>query len=478
MTSESAGPRQAFVWIWLPDRIAPVVAGRVRAQGDRYVFSYGRSYLAREEAVSIYPPELPLRAGVLAPTAPPAIVDIMRRGLRDVPPEIAGALRDAMPDAWGRRVVAYRLAETREPMDEITYMLLSGSDRIGALDFQASAKEYVPRDPHDVSLAELLGAAERLERDLPLSRALAEALLHSASIGGARPKALVRGDGKRHVAKFASAGDQLFNVMKAEYAAMRLGALAGLDVAAVRLARSADKDVLLVERFDRERVDGGWARRAMVSAFTVLGLHDYTADTASYERLADKIRQGFARPAETLRELFGRMTFNVLVGNTDDHARNHAAFSGGGRLKLTPAYDVCPQPRSGGDAFQAMRIHRRQRRSQLTVCLAAAEKFLLSREQALAIVRRQTAVIAQNWDAACSEAALSDKDRRHLWRRQFLNDSVFAGLEEELGEVMRLRETAPSSTESPLGGERKQPPGVPPPAPEPSAASDPGPHGS
>ena len=130
------------------------------------------------------------------------------------------------------------------------------------------------------------------------------------------------------------------------------------------------------------------------------------------------------------------MTFNVLVGNTDDHARNHAAFWDGDRLALAPAYDICPQSRVGREASQAMRIHGVQRRSQLSLCLAAANEFLLTEERAMEIVKHQIAVIARNWDSVCGEARLNDADRRLLWRRQFLNDLAFEGLEVQLGDVI------------------------------------------
>ena len=110
-------------------------------------------------------------------------------------------------------------------------------------------------------------------------------------------------------------------MIKAEFVAMRLAAIAGLDVARVELARTMDKDVLLVGRFDRELTEAGWTRRAMVSVLTLLGLDERLAAHASYEDLTDLDRARFTRPTETLRELFARMTFNILVGNTDDHAR-------------------------------------------------------------------------------------------------------------------------------------------------------------
>src|SRR3546814_6656401 len=107
---------------------------------------------------------------------------------------------------------------------------------------------------------------------------------------------------------------------------MRLATLAGLSVSPVRLAKASGKDVLLVERFDRMVDEFGWQRRAMVSALTMLGLDEMQARYASYQDLAETIRFRFRDPKATLHELFGRLTFNILVGNVDDHARNHAAF--------------------------------------------------------------------------------------------------------------------------------------------------------
>lgn len=403
-----------------------MVAGRIRADGGQLVFNYGRSYLARKDAIPIHAPELPLRAGAIAP---------------EPPLEVANALRDASPDAWGRRVIVSRLtgargrAADRVELDELTFMLHSGSDRVGALDFQGSSTDYVPRESDNATLDLLLASAERVDRGLPLEPDLAEALQHGTAIGGARPKALIRDGGTKYVAKFSSSSD-VYNAVKAEFIAMRLAGLAGLDAAPVELVQAMGKDVLLVRRFDRERAGTGWTRRAMVSALTLFGLDERMAAHASYEDLADIVRARFTAPVETLRELFARMTFNVLVGNSDDHARNHAAFWDGSGLTLTPAYDVCPQSRVGREASQAMRILGVERRSQLSLCLAAASRFLLSDERAMEIVKRQIVVIGRHWNAVCRAARLSDADRRLLWRRQFLNDLAFEGLEDPLCTVI------------------------------------------
>ena len=330
MSSDTAG-REAYVWIWLPRATDPVVAGLLRPIGNQLVFNYGRSYLARKEAIPIYQPELPLRAGAL-PLLP---------GL-----SMPSSIRDASPDAWGRRVIINKLLGRKgkniDPgaLDELTFLMMSGSDRIGALDFQASPTDYVPRLPRAASLEELLNAAARVEQGLPLTPELDQALFHGSSIGGARPKALIDGGDARYIAKFSAQGD-VFSVVKAEFVAMRLASLIGLDAAPVKIAHAAGKDVLLIVRFDRERTTDGWQRRAMVSGLTLLGLDEMLARYASYEELAAIIRHRFTDPKDTLKELFGRLVFNVLCGNTDDHARNHAAFWDGRALRLTPAYDTC-----------------------------------------------------------------------------------------------------------------------------------------
>lgn len=175
----------------------------------------------------------------------------------------------------------------------------------------------------------------------------------------------------------------------------------------------------------------------MVSALTLLGLDEMMARYASYQELATIIRHRFTDPKPTLRELFSRLAFNILCGNTDDHARNHAAFWNGSALSLTPAYDICPQGRTGREASQAMLIDGNRRFSQIAVCLDAAPSFLLSREEATAIAAAQISTIKDQWQSVCDEATLSVVDRELFWRRQFLNPFAFDGAPETLRNLVR-----------------------------------------
>ncbi|MCG8317796.1 MAG: HipA domain-containing protein [Pseudomonadales bacterium] len=305
MTSKSpllkTSDKDAFVWIWLPDATEPVVAGKLEADEQGNVqFNYGKSYLdrinANPPAISIYEPESPLKNGVL-----PLLDGLI----------MPGCIRDSAPDAWGRRVIINKKLGRKckdtdtDALGELTYLLESGSDRIGALDFQRTPSEYVPRSAtpgseKGVPLEELLQSAARVEQGIPLTPELDQALFHGSSIGGTRPKALIEDQGTKYVAKFSSSTD-LYSVVKAEYIAMRLAALAGINVAPVKLVQAAQKDILLIERFDRKKTAKGWTRKAMVSALTLFGLDDMMARYASYETFAEIIRHRFDDPKKNAR---------------------------------------------------------------------------------------------------------------------------------------------------------------------------------
>lgn len=406
MTSEATS---AFVWMWLPGATEPVVVGRLDAADTAIDFVYGRSYLEREDAIALYLPELPLENGRIQP------LDGMH---------VAGCIADAGPDAWGQRVILRkRFGTTTRDTDQgdvglLTYLLESGSDRIGALDFQVSSSEYAPRTTH-ASLDELLQATQRMESGEPFSPTLDQALLHGSSLGGARPKVLLDANGRKLIAKFSRQSDT-YPVVKAEGVAMDLGRRVGLNIARTEIIKCLDSEVLLVERFDRTAVAG--ERRMLVSALTILQLDERWGRYATYPKLAEQIRMRFSEPKQSLRELFARIVFNICVGNTDDHARNHAAFWDGKQLTLTPAYDICPQSRSGGEAVQAMEIRPDgYKYSRLAGCVPAAPTFSLDESEAREIIDRQLYIIRTQWADAADAARLTYAEREMLWGQQILN---------------------------------------------------------
>ena len=189
MTSEQL--KSLFVWIWLPGATEPVVAGRLDRRGERLVFSYGRSYRERPDAVAIYLPELPLDRFEHEP----------------LDGTVPLSIDDAAPDAWGRAVVNAHLGEVGNELDVLTYLIESGSDRVGALDFQRSATEYVPRSPAHAPLEQLLAAADVVAAGQTLDPDLAQALVNGTPLGGARPKALIEDGPRKYLAKFSKSTD-------------------------------------------------------------------------------------------------------------------------------------------------------------------------------------------------------------------------------------------------------------------------------
>ncbi|MBW8298517.1 MAG: HipA domain-containing protein [Hydrogenophaga sp.] len=208
----------------------------------------------------------------------------------------------------------------------------------------ALKSEYVPHLAAQASLDELLEAAELIEKGSPPTPALDPILNHDTSIGGARPKALINDGTKKFIAKFSASNDT-YSVVKAEFIAMKLASACGLNAPSVSMTHAACKDVLLIERFDRTRTQAGWARRAMVSALTMLGLDEM--------------------------------------------------------LTLTPAYDICPQNRTRNETTQAMLIKGGGRASTLKTCLAAAPDFHLKEVKAAALIERQITAIAEHWQEVC-----------------------------------------------------------------------------
>lgn len=409
MTSRSDN---AYVWVWLPGATIPVVAGRVSRYGESYRFAHGESYLARPEAISLFQPELPLRPGWIE--APEGL-------------EMAGCLWDASPDAWGQRVIIdltglLGAAADAVVFDKLTFLLESGSNRIGALDFQRSATEYCPR-AETASLDELHAAAQALQAG-ELRGELARALVDGTAVGGARPKVLVI-DGEREcIAKLSTSSDP-YPVVKAEAVALELARRVGIDAPNSRVIQSLGRDVLLIDRFDRP---GSGTRRMLVSGLTMLGFGDFLgARYSSYPEMLDVLRQLSASGKDLGRTLFERIVFNIAIGNIDDHARNHAAFWDGQHLALTPAYDLCPQLRSGTEANQAMDISRSGRRSStFSTCVAAAEDYGLTRNEAQDIVDRQVTVIREVWAEAAAAAELTSVDNAALFGRQILNPYAFS----------------------------------------------------
>jgi serine/threonine-protein kinase HipA len=394
-TSEST----CFVFIQLPSG-EEVVCGRfsqepVPAGGRRGQFVYARSYRERSNAVAIDPFELPL-----GPATREVIDDA----------GVFGALRDAAPDAWGRRVIEWRLGGGALPT-EIDYLLNSPEDRAGALSFSRKNEPpaAVQRFNRVLDLEELLSIATRIDagtaepRESTPARQISQLLEPGTSMGGARPKNVVEDAGGLWLAKFPLKGDR-WNVSAVEGAMLDLARLCGIRSAEHRLLSVAGQSVLLVKRFDRQRqADGSMRRFRMVSAKTVLRAQDGVThrEAWSYLRLADELQRWVGEPVADRQELFRRMVFNALISNLDDHPRNHALIAPGEDWQLSPAYDLTPSPVRSLDrrdlALEVGRLGRwANRANQLSECV----RFGFSTEAAGALIDEMKAVVAGQWQSS------------------------------------------------------------------------------
>jgi serine/threonine-protein kinase HipA len=391
----ASSDQRAYVYLQLPQSLEVVTAGFYELDVPQGVptgsFVYNPAYLERNDAVPLDPYELPL--------APRRAQTVKLKG-------IFGALRDASPDAWGRRIIEKHTGRT--DLTEVDYLLHSPQDRAGALSFGRDKAPPAPVRKFNqvIQLDALLAAAEQFMDDEAAGRPgipqqLFELLQPGTSMGGARPKNVVEDGEGLWLAKFPDKGDQ-WNNARVEGAMLALAQECGLRVARHRVETVGDKDVLLVQRFDRTLTAEGYLRHRMVSGLTALGAEDSHGDRAkwSYLLLADELRRRSARSAQDLEELFRRMVFNALISNTDDHPRNHALIAPTAKWELSPAYDLTPNPLISVEKRDlAMTCGTYNRYANRINLLSQHGQFKLSLESAVAIVDRMQQTVAARWNA-------------------------------------------------------------------------------
>jgi serine/threonine-protein kinase HipA len=232
------------------------------------------------------------------------------------------------------------------------------------------------------------------------------------SMGGARPKATVEDDEALWLAKFPDPDDKWNNPL-VEHATMLLARECGLDVAHTRMTTVAGKDVILVQRFDRHKVEVGYERSRMVSGLTLIGA-DETRDYAkwSYLLLGDELRRCLVgRQEADTKELFRRICFNALVSNTDDHPRNHAITARDRGWSLSKAYDLTPNPMMAiGRRDLAMSFGKWGRYANRENLLSECQRFYLGRDEADAIIDRMTKIVRSRWYPVARGVGVSELD--------------------------------------------------------------------
>jgi serine/threonine-protein kinase HipA len=330
---------------------------------------------------------------------------------------VFGALRDASPDYWGRRVIEKYSGKTE--LGEIDYLLYSPDDRAGALGFGLNAKPPAPRQTFnramDLARLQVLADAIIAEEELPQNRDAAQVqdlMLIGTSLGGARPKAVVEDGDALWIAKFNRADDK-WNHARVEHAMLVLARECGLQSAQSRLATIGDRDVVLIRRFDRDKTAGGYRRARMLSALTLLRAGDTLQDRDrwSYVLLAEELRRISAQPKIDAPELFRRMCFNALISNIDDHPRNHAVIAMNEDWQLSPAYDLTPAtPISIERRDLAMACGDMGRYAHAENLLSQSARFLLAPDEARSIIDRMEQTVRGSWYEVARREGVSEAD--------------------------------------------------------------------
>lgn len=393
-----------YVYIQLPGTMetVPCASLKVRAVGAgafEGTFTYGKRYLERPEVVALDPFHLPLS------TRPQRFTK-----LKGIP----GAVRDASPDAWGRRVIQAKLQRPEGDIQEVEYLLNGPDDGAGNLSFGRTATPPAPRRRFNRThqLPALIEAAEKLEEDGRLPHEVLEELEPGTSMGGARPKVTVEDDHRVWLAKLPEKADR-HNMQRIEYATLELARASGLRVCGTRLERVANRDALMLDRFDREwnpDANAYW-RYGLVSGLTVLDAEDgyLGRERWSYRLLADELRRWSVKSNDDRRELFLRMVFNAMVTNNDDHPRNHALLQTRGGWRLSPAYDILPVAMVSVERRDlALEVGRFGRAASLYNILSHCDAFGLSKEEAQALIDAMLTVV-RGWREFFTERGVEQR---------------------------------------------------------------------
>ena len=338
--------------------------------------------------------------------------------------DIFGCFSDALPDRWGRLLLNRReqilATEEKRPIRRLSsFDYLMGIDdfsRMGGFRFKTSPEgDYINseaslRIPPLTDIKALAAASLEIEKSeelnqLPEKRWLQQLVHPGSSLGGARPKAGVLDEyGRLNMAKFPSRNDD-YDVALWEHHSHLLAKKAGVVVAETRvLPTDGLYHILLSKRFDR--IDNG-QRRHFASAMTLLGLNDgCDAKTGSgYLDIVDFMLQGCCDVEKNLRQLYRRVAFNIAIGNSDDHFRNHGFLLTPRGWTLSPAYDLNPTL----NEYPSLHINSATNHADLNVLLDSSEEYMISKEEARTIIQEVVESV-KTWKALATRLGIAKRE--------------------------------------------------------------------
>lgn len=443
-------PSELAVFAYIADKEAPfprhdfVPAGILRLKATAQQFGYGRHYRDRRFPVEIDPVSLPLKTtdGFVYPA----------HQLNEF-----GGIRDAAPDAWGRRVIESMLRVPANSLPESLYLLHAGSDRVGALDVRRDIDTPAgPALSASVELNYLLQTAATIEEGVPVPTRLQPYFNGISGAGGARPKASVRtADGLLWLAKFPSIKDRGPRNAVLEAGALEIARECGIQVPDAYVEAVGDKPVLMIRRFDRYWAQPGQplprGARAMstlpgpgltegrvgqCTALTLMGCHEMDSPSKGYGDIAQAIR-ALCLPehiTSDLEELYARMVLNIFLTNDDDHLRNHSfSYDPVARgWRLSPLYDVVPRAQVSESRRLHLDVGVHGKEATLDNALSGFSIFFHSQSQALRVVHRVWSAV-RTWKTLYEKHGANEEELAYLERAiRSLSDIASPALEQRI----------------------------------------------
>lgn len=338
--------------------------------------------------------------------------------------DIFGCFSDALPDRWGRTLLLRReqiaAAEEKRSIRRLSsFDFLTGIDdfsRMGGFRFKEDLDgEFINvseslKIPPLTDIRELIAASAEIEKCeennmLPDRKWIAQLVQPGTSLGGARPKAnVIDTDKTLYVAKFPSRKDD-YDAGLWEHFSHLLATKAGINAATTKVLTTGEKHhTLLSKRFDRTQ-EG--KRIHFASAMTLLGLEDGDNATTGhgYLDIVDFIIQNCTDVERNLQELYRRVAFNICIGNSDDHFRNHGFLLTAKGWILSPVYDMNPTL----NEYQSLLISADSNNANLNVLLGACEDYMLNRKNAEKIVSEVIDAV-KNWRELAIRLGLSKRE--------------------------------------------------------------------
>lgn len=379
------------LWVWLPDQSEPTLAGTLTHSPSGYSLAYERDFI--HKGISIDP--------VAARLGPRPISS----------PHLPGVIADAKPSGYGQDRIN---AKHGRELSEMELLEAGAGDGVGAIavceDIGRKQSGSTPK------LHDLVAAVASLDEHAPASRAIRAVNSDlETSAGGERPKITVNHEGQLWLAKMQDRGDRP-GMPALEFVAMTLAHECGITTSPIRLFTIGPHQVFMVDRFDREDDPARPCRRLFASAHTVLRLApasvrgeprrsylDFAHEAARWSRFT-------SGPTDDSFQLFKRMAFNALVGNVDDHPRNHGLLWVDGSWRLSPAFDITPiqlAPPAGQDPWPALAMAVALNGSTVASpehLLSSAPTFGLDAETAGDYLRQTSAHLANSWEQRLRKA--------------------------------------------------------------------------